>query len=322
MTAKSVNLRQLRAFVEISDKGSFVAATSSLHLSQPALSQCIRQLEDHIGSPLFNRTTRSVSLTPLGMSFLPHARDLLNRFDALMTDVQEVVAKKRGQVTIACLPSVASRLMPRVVAVNERKYPGIRVIIRDTNMKGVRALLLSGEADLGIGSAVADQMELDSAIFAQDEMHAVLPVTSPLARKRTLRWSEIADCPLVTMTYDTGVRELLDQAAAKQNIDFNIVSEVSNLATLTGMIEEGIGISVLPSLALPRNAHSFIRHRPLTEPRIRRTIRMFWKSNVGLSPAAMAILASMHDAIAADRAMTLDQKVDWKLDELKRVLAR
>ncbi|WP_202801948.1 LysR family transcriptional regulator [Rhodovulum sp. PH10] len=140
----------------------------SLHLSQPALSQCIRQLEDHIGSPLFSRTTRSVSLAPLGMSFLPHARDLLSRFDALTTDVQEV----------------------------------------------------------------------------------------------------------------------------------------------------------LPSLALPRNAHSFIRHRPLTEPRIRRTIRMFWKSNVGLSPAAMAILASMHDAISADRAMTLDQKVDWKLDELKRVLAR
>ena len=136
MTASNASLRQLRAFIEVADRGSFIAASQSLNMSQPALSHCIRQLEGHVGSALFNRSTRHVHLTPLGIGFLPMARDLVNRFDSLMSDVQDAVNHKHGNVTVACLPSVASRLMPRVLVACDRQYPGIHVTIRDANMKG------------------------------------------------------------------------------------------------------------------------------------------------------------------------------------------
>lgn len=316
MSTKNINLRQIRAFTVVAEKGSFVAAAAELNLSQPALSQSIRLLEEHIGSALFNRTTRSVYLTQLGEGFLPHARDLLLRFDSIMDDLQDVVSRKRGQVTIACLPSVASRLMPRTVAVNEKQFPGIRTIIRDTNMTGVMSLLLSGGADIGIASATTNQAELDSVVLALDEMHVVLPVTSPLARAAELRWSDIADAPLIAMTYESGVRELLEEAAQQCNIRLNIVAEVSNLATLTGMVEEGIGISVLPSLALPRSNHSFIRHRRLVDPGVQRTIRLFWKRNIGLSPAAGALLTSLRDCIATDPALLSIPDVTWQNEAL------
>jgi LysR family transcriptional regulator, carnitine catabolism transcriptional activator len=317
MAANNANLKQLRAFVVISDKGSFVAASAALNLSQPALSQCVRQLEDHIGSPLFNRTTRSVHLTPLGMGFLPHARELLSQFDTLMSDMQNIVSRKHGRVTIACLPSVASRLMPRVLAVNERRYPGIHVTIRDSNMKGVTSMLMAGEADFGIGSSIAEFPELDSVAFAKDEMHVVLPVTSPLARKRTLKWTEIVDQPFIAMSHDTGLRELVEEVAQKKGVGVNLVAEVSNLATLNGMIEEGIGISALPSLALPRNNHSFLRHRPLTDPKVERTIRLYWKSGLGLSPAASAIISSLQNCIKDDRDVSQFPNIEWDLDALK-----
>lgn len=317
MAANNANLRQLRAFVVISDKGSFVGAAAALNLSQPALSQCVRQLEDHIGSPLFNRTTRSVHLTPLGMSFLPHARELLRQFDRLMSDMQNVVSRKHGRVTIACLPSVASRLMPRVLAVNERYFPGIHVTIRDSNMKGVTSMLMAGEADFGIGSSIADFPELGSVAFAKDEMHVVLPVTSPLARKRVLKWKEIADQPFIAMSHETGLRELVEEAAQKKNIGMHVVAEVSNLATLSGMIEEGIGISALPGLALPRNNHSFLRHRPLSDPKIQRTIRLYWKSGLGLSPAAAAIVSSLQRCIAEDDEVSHFPNMEWNVGALK-----
>jgi LysR family carnitine catabolism transcriptional activator len=82
MARNNVTLKQLRAFIAVADKGSFIAASEALARSQPALSQLIRQLEDEIGSPLFNRTTRSVKLTTLGMSFLPTVRHIIAQVDA------------------------------------------------------------------------------------------------------------------------------------------------------------------------------------------------------------------------------------------------
>lgn len=317
MAANNANLKQLRAFVVIADKGSFVGAAAALNLSQPALSQCVRQLEDHIGSPLFNRTTRSVHLTPLGMGFLPHARELLGQFDKLMSDMQNVVSRKHGRVTIACLPSVAARLMPRVLAINERFFPGIHVTIRDSNMKGVTSMLMAGEADFGIGSSIGDFPELDSVAFAKDEMHAILPVTSPLARRRTLKWTDIADQPFIAMSHETGLRELVEEALQQKGVTLNVVAEVANLATLNGMIEEGIGISSLPGLALPRSHHSFLRHRPLSEPRIQRTIRLYWKSGLGLSPAASAIVSSLQRCITEDHEVSHFPHTEWYPNALK-----
>jgi len=308
----NITLKQLRAFVAVADRASFISASSALHLSQPALSQTIRQLEDQIGNALFQRTTRSVRLTPLGMSFLPHVRHLLRQFDSVIGDVQEIAARKRGRVIIACLPSVASRLMPRVVAINERLYPGIRVVIRDMNMRVVVETVRSGEADLGIGSSVIDDSELESVVLGRDFFHGLVPITSPLARRRSLKWADLADQPFIAMTHDTGLRDLIDVAAGERGIQLRIVAEVSNVATLNGMLEEGIGVSALPGLVLPRNDQTFVRHRLLAEPKVQRTIRLFWRRSVGLSPSAQAIVLSMRQAIEADSAVHGLPHVEWE----------
>jgi len=319
MVAKNASLRHLRAFVIVADKGSFVRAASVLNMSQPALSQCVRQLEEHIGSPLFYRTTRSVHLTALGMSFIPHARGLVHQFEDVMSDMQRMASGIDTRVTIACLPSVASRLMPRVLAVNEHSFPRVHVIIRDSNMKGVTSMLMADEADIGIGSSIADFPELGSVAFARDEMHAVLPVTSLLARKRTLKWADLVGFPFIAMSRETGLRELVDEAAQKQNISLNIVAEISNLATLHGMIEEGVGISALPSLALPRDNHSFLRHRPLSDPKAQRTIRLFWKRGRRLSRSATSFLSSLQHCITEDECVAQLPDVEWNPAALRNV---
>lgn len=312
MTASNANLKQLRAFIEVADKNSFVSASQSLNMSQPALSQCIRQLETHVGSPLFNRTTRHVHLTPLGSGFLPLARDLVNRFDMLMTDVQNTVNRKQGNVTVACLPSVASRLMPKVLVACDRLYPGIHVTIRDSNMKGVSSMTLSGEVDFGIASGVAPDARLGSAGFAWDKMYAVLPVTSPLARKRTLRWHELSSESFIAMSHETGIRDLIDRILADLGIRLNIISEISNLATLSGLVEEGVGISVNPGLALPRDNQSLVRHRPLIDPVVRRNISLFWKRGHGFSPAATALISSLANCIRSGEMERYFPDVDWE----------
>jgi DNA-binding transcriptional LysR family regulator len=318
----NVTLKQLRAFVTVADRASFVSAARALNISQPALSQTIRQLEEEIGNALFLRTTRSVRLTPLGMGFLPHVRHLLRQFDGVVDDVKQVAGRKRGRIAIACLPSVASRLMPRVVAVNERLYPGIRVVIRDMNMRAVIAAVASGEADIGIGSTVAGDDELESLVFARDYFHGLVPITSPLARRRTLKWSDFSDLPFLAMTHDTGLRDLIDHAVEGQGIKLNIVAECSNIGTLMGMLEEGLGVSALPGLVLPRNDHAFIRHRMLTEPRVQRVIRLFWRGSVGLSPPAQAMLTSLAQFIAEGGDGLSMPSVEWEPGAAEEIAAR
>lgn len=310
MVVSNANLRQLRAFIAVADKSSFVKAAEFLNLSQPALSQCIRQLEDQIGSALFSRTTRSVYLTPLGLGFLPYARDLVTRFDTIMADVQATVKRRLGNATVACLPSVASRLMPRVLAVNERQFPDTHVTIRDSNMKGVAEMINSGDADFGIGSTMAHH-DLASVVFARDKMCVVAPVTSPISRKREVRWADLDNQPFVAMSHETGIRDLVDETVNKLGVSLKIVSEISNLATLSGMIEEGLGLSVAPDLALPRENQSLIRRRALSHPVIKRSIRLFWKKGHGLSPAASAIVSSLYRCIEDGEMATHFPHVEW-----------
>lgn len=320
MTTSNVNLRQLRAFIAVADKGSFVKASQVLNISQPALSQSIRQLEAHVGSPLFNRTTRLVHMTPLGISFLPLARDLIHRFDSLMADVQSAVQRKHGNVTVACLPSVAARLMPRVLVLKERLFPGIHVTIRDSNMKGVASMILSGEAEIGIGSGQAPHADLASSAFARDRMYAVLPVTSALARKRSLQWKELEGQAFIAMSHETGIRELVDGTLEDVGVAMRPISEISNLATLGGLVEEGLGMSVAPELALPRDSQAMVRRRPLTHPVVHRSISLFWKRGQSLSPAASGLLNAL-DACIADGEMSRHlPDVEWDRDALQQVL--
>lgn len=319
MSSHNVNLRQIRAFVTVAEKGSFVRAAATLNMSQSALSQCIRQLEDFIGSSLFSRTTRNVALTPLATSFLPPLRDLLQNFDKLMLDMHDAVSRKHGHVAIACLPSVASRLMPRVLAVNEQHFPGVRVTIMDANMKGVASLLLSNTVELAIGSTITGFPELSSVAFARDQLHAVLPVSHPLARKRKLAWDEIASQSFIAMSHETGMREIIDEVVRARNIPLNIVSEVSNLSTLSGMVEEGLGMAILPGLSLPHPNHPFIRCRPLIDPQVSRTIRLFWRREGGLSPAAAAIVSSLQVAIANQKLGTAFHSISWDIKALQNI---
>lgn len=311
MSASNANLKQLRAFIEVAEKQSFVAASQSLNMSQPALSQCIRQLEQHVGSPLFNRTTRQVRMTPLGAGFLPLVRDLLKRFDDLMSDVQSLVDRKHGNVIVACLPSVAARLMPKIISACDRLYPGLHITIRDSNMKGVSRMILSGEVDFGIASGGAPDSRLGSAGFAWDKMYAVLPVSSPLARKRVLRWQDLTSETFISMSHETGVRDLVDRIMNDLNLKLNTVNEISNFATLSGLVEEGVGITAAPGLSLPRDNQSLIRRRPLIDPVVRRNIRLVWKRGQGFSPAAAALITSLKTCISNGDMQRFFPEVEW-----------
>ena len=306
----NITLKHLRAFIAVADKGSFVAAAEALALSQPALSQSVHQLEDQIGGTLFHRTTRHVKLTSLGIGFLPTARHLLRQFDTAVSDIQDAAARKRGRVVVACLPSIASRMMPPVIADVEAASRGVRVIVRDMNLKSIIAAVIDGHADIGIGSFATPGPSLDGLAIARDRFFGVFPKSHPLAALATVDWQDLEGYPFVAMTNENGIRELVDSAVAPRGIRLTVASEVSNLATVHGLLEEGLGVTALPGLALPPENHPFLVYRPLKQPVLERTLQVVWRHGVGLSPAARSIIESITKVIYARRALN-EARVEW-----------
>ncbi|MEM8853420.1 MAG: LysR substrate-binding domain-containing protein, partial [Pseudomonadota bacterium] len=272
MKANNLTLRQMRVFVAVADHGSFVGAANALGLSQPALSQSVRQLEEEVGSRLFMRTTRRVQLTGVGLSFLPQVRHLLRQLDDMVANIQDMVERRRGRVVLGCVPSVAWRMMPPVLAKNTELFPGITVVVRDTSMRLIKELLASGELDVALGNMPSERDALSAIPVARDRMHAVFPRGHPLEALPVVPWGALSDYPFIAMTPDTGIREIVDSVVLLGHASLDVTAELSNLATVNGYVQQGLGVTALPGLALPRDDHPAIAHRPLAEPELGRTI--------------------------------------------------
>jgi DNA-binding transcriptional LysR family regulator len=300
MNPNNITLRQLRAFVAVADHESFVAASKKIGLSQPALSQSVRQIERELGARLFIRTTRSVHLTGIGLSFLTHARHLLRLLDDIAADMEHTIERRSGRMVVACLPSVAWRLMPLVLAEGTRLFPKTRIVVRDMSLASIRNAVLTGEVDIGIGSIAEDMAAFSSVIIVRDRMHALFRREDPFHAMETVEWDRLVDRPLVGMTEETGIRQILDRVTAANGAHLAYTTEVSGLATLTGLVEHGAGVTVVPGLALPGKDHPVLTARPLVAPDISRNIGLIWRRSTMTSPEAVRLLKAFDAVRRAD----------------------
>jgi DNA-binding transcriptional LysR family regulator len=287
-------LKHLRIFVEVARQGSFTRAAKRLSLSQPALTIAIGQFEEILGIRLFDRTTRRVSPTPDGESFMVTAERLLEDFDSAVADIRAVAERRRGRVGIAALPSVAMGLLPAVLARFTAAYPGVRVQLHDANAAGIQRQVRRSEVDFGIGSQWEPDDELEFAPLIRDRFAMVCRADHELAaRKGRLAWRRLDGHTFLGLGRDTGIRPLLlsvkDLPAVIQAPKF----EVSNIATLEGMLEAGLGITALPLLAVHGMRAGGLVWRPLDEPVVEREICLITRRGRSLSPAA----ESMRDLV-------------------------
>src|SRR3984893_1453788 len=175
----NISLHQLRIFVAVARLGNFTRAAERLHLSQPSLSLHSRQLEQDLGVRLFDRSTRSVSLTKAGDDFLPTAERLLDDFQSAVASVADLAARRRGRVAVAVLPSVAAELLPRAIALLRVRHPDISVSLRDDVAEHIPARVRSGEVDFGLGAIDGVDADIFGSPLVSDELIAGLPRQRP-----------------------------------------------------------------------------------------------------------------------------------------------
>jgi DNA-binding transcriptional LysR family regulator len=288
-------IRHIDAFLAVARHGNFTRAAAALHVSQPALTVQIRQIEAALGVRLFDRNNRRVALTQVGRELVAPFERIVLDLGAVVASAHDFAAHRRGVVTVGCLPSIAAELLPRAIADLARRHEGLVVRVRDAVAARVVELVKAGEVDFGVsGRGVVDR-DLDETPLFVDRLAAFLPHDHRLARRRHVTLREIAAEPLILTGQDSSVRVLVDGALRHERLVAHVAQEATYMTTALGMAAAGLGVAILPEAAAT-SAPESVRRVAIRRPVLTRRIGMLTRAGRSLSPAAQQMVEALRRA--------------------------
>lgn len=281
-------LRQLRTFVAVAHHGGFSQAGQAIGLSQSAVSHSIKELEAEIGVRLLDRTTREVKLTEAGHQLASRMERLLEEMNTTLLDIRSYGEQRSGTVRIAASQTISAHLMPQCLASSQESFPDIKVILHDRVQQWVLQSVRNAEVDFGIVIGPLNDADFSCLAILDEPFLLLCRNDDPLASVEQAQWAMLNQRVMVLQDYASGSRVLIDAALRTQGVDVEVVQEIGHPATLFPMVEAGIGISILPALALPLPAGRALTVRRLY-PEINRSLTLIKRKNRSLTPAAEAI---------------------------------
>lgn len=285
------DLNDLLAFRAVAELGSFRKAAESVHISQPAFSRRIDKLETALGTRLLERTTRRVSLTAVGRDFERQLRHILDALDTTLLGIRGVAATRMGEVTIASVPSAVNYFLSRVIGVYHERYPKIRVKIIDGSANDVLLSVARGEVDFGLNFIGSQEADVEFEPLLEEQFVAACRRDHPLAKKKQVRWTELTQYDYISAGKTSGNRLLIDQALAGLPGQPQSMYETQHGTTMIGLVEAGLGVAVVPSMAMPGAEHPLLVSVPLVDPVVKRKMGLIKRRSTVLMPAAQQLYA-------------------------------
>jgi DNA-binding transcriptional LysR family regulator len=281
------NLDGLLAFVRVAEHGTFRLAAETLFITQPALSRRIRILETEVGVKLLDRTTRRVKLTIVGKRFLPRAQRLLGELSDSLSSLKDMGKFGIGQVSVACLPSVAAAVLPQLIREYSSLHPENRVRVLEVQSSEMVQTVLSGEVEFGITAWNSSSSEVEVTRLFDEPFVVVCPSNHPLSKKKQIKWKDLSSHRVIRVGRLNG-RQYENQPAF-QNIEpsDNWTYEVQHsFSTGLAMVDEGLGIIIAPKMVLKPDKFPSLVARPLISPAYFRTICVIRQKSTTPSPPA------------------------------------
>jgi DNA-binding transcriptional LysR family regulator len=261
-----MELRQLRYFVAVAEELHFRRAAARLHISQPPLSQQIRQLEDELGCRLLARTRRRVELTPAGDAFLRDARTLLAELEGAVETARRIDSGQTGRLRINFVGSALLSIVPEIVQRFRAARPSVELQLRERSTADQLRAVSSGAVDVGLVRPPIEELaELRATVVLRERTVAALPADHALARLRRIPVRRLASEPLVLFPRDQapGFHDLLISSMAAPGTHPQVVQYAPEMLTIIGLVAAGIGVSLVPA-SVTRLALDGVTYRPVT----------------------------------------------------------
>ena len=296
----NVSLRQLRVFQSVAQTRNFSRTGDAIGLTQPAVSRAIAELERELGLRLLDRTTREVELTEAGRSLAARLDRALDELDAMLADVAALADADGGKVRVASSPTLSAYLMPGCIAACARQAPRVRFLLLDRIQQHVLEAVRGGEVDFGVVVEPPAVDDLHCEVILHDPFVLVTPARHRLARGAGVRWKALDGEPMVLLEPSSGSRRYVDDALARHGAVCKVEQELAHPTTVFQMVEAGIGLTVMPGLAVPPGGLPGLAVRPLL-PRLERTVMLVRRRERALSPVAERVWGIVSSTVRAGR---------------------
>jgi DNA-binding transcriptional LysR family regulator len=289
-----VELHQLQYFIAVAEHAHFTRAAAALHVAQPSVSQQIRKLETELGTDLFHRLKRRVSLTEAGEALLPWARRIVSSVDAARIDVQELSNLQRGQISIGATPSIGTHLLPSALAAFHERYPGITFELREAGSRLLSAALEAGELDLALLILPVSQTAIETEKLIDEPILAALPPNHPLADRSSLRIADLRDEAFVLYRDGYDLREVTLSACQQAGFQPRVSLDGGEMDSVLRFVNAGLGVALVPAMAFGDSAPAGI---PLREPALTRSIGIAYRRERTVPASTRAFIELLRERV-------------------------
>lgn len=275
-----VSLRQLEYFVAVAEHLSFRNAADACFVTQPGLSSQIKELETLLGVRLFERSQRSVLVTPSGEHLLPLARSMLAAADEFVDVARSLTQPLSGTLRLGVIPTIAPYLLPQALLGLRRSHPQLRILLHEGQTQDLLQLLLHGKLDVLLLALEADLGNVTTFPLAKDHFVLAMAENHGLAKRKLVSQADIAGEQVLLLEDGHCLRDQALEVCHKSGASEIGNFRASSLTTLVQMVAGGIGITLLPQMSLPVEATPLnqLVVKPFQKPQPYRTIGLAWRT--------------------------------------------
>jgi DNA-binding transcriptional LysR family regulator len=280
-----MTLAQLQAFVTVIESGSFTTASEVLGITQSAVSHALASLEAELGVILIQRDRAGLSLTDVGQRVILQAREMLARAETIRQEAAATRGLETGKLRLGSLPSITARFLPGALRIFRQRYPKVEIVLLEGTDQEVRAWIDARMVDIGVVTLPTEGVDVTP--IAHDEFLVMVPEAHMLAKHSLIRIESLAHEQFLLCTGGCGplIHALFDKAKVR----FQVQLEVREIAAALAMVQEGMGITIIPEMALPSQLPAGIKALHL-QPTAWRHLALAVPSRETMSPAANMFL--------------------------------
>lgn len=294
-----MELRQFLAFKEVVERGGFTRAANHLHLTQSAVSQQIKALEDELGAPLLQRVCRQVRLTDAGQVFLTHAKQILEQVENAQSDVAEVVDGIKGRCRIGCIPSVAPNILPHLILAFRNIFPSVEIETKVGTESQLLRWLKEGLVDVIISGFPIACEALESKAVMKEQFVIVVPHEHHFAGRRSIKLEELISEDIISFPKESYISAWFIEVCQENGFEPKVVFESGDLATRLGMVAAGLGLSIESHQQASYSGFPGTVMVQVEQPELLRDIGVIWRQN-GHKPKNVENFLMIFDQLLED----------------------
>ena len=285
-----MELRQLEYFMAVCQELHFTRAAEKLNIAQPTLSQQIRSLEDEVGLPLFDRIGRKIALTEAGKIMLGHCQRVFHEIEQARLAIRDLDGLERGALSIGSLLTCTNYLLPPAIQKYKQLYSNVELSVFGLRAEEIEKELLENNLDLGITFLPAENKDIVAIPLYIEELSLAVPMDHPFANEQQIEMRALENEPTILLPKNYFLRQLIDSYCSEIGIALKPTLEMTTMESLTQMVSEGIGMTILPAPYLDYKNNNYIGNVKLINPTPKREIGLIYRKNKFMCTATKAFI--------------------------------